>query len=280
MDIQQYISSGIIEACALGKASAEDMRKLLTLSAQYPEIKKEWEEAQETLEDFANLHAVPPPDFLKEKIWEALNHDVEDDIIPESNNLDFSNQKEHTAFLTPKDSKTKPFYKYLVAASLLFLIGSVAINLLLWDKNKEIENKFSLLNEEKQKEFALNKEYQSTIESYQKSMDLLSKPFVKSVPLAGVGDHSQYNALVIWDTNSKDVYLSLNDLPEPPKGKQYQLWGIVDGKPVDAGVYPLGNRTMQKMKPMENVALFAITLEDEGGVPSPTMDEMYVAGKS
>ena len=85
---------------------------------------------------------------------------------------------------------------------------------------------------------------------------------------------------MIWDTNSKDVYLSLNDLPKPPKGKQYQLWGMVDGKPVDAGVYPLGNHTMQKMKPMENVALFAITLEDEGGVPSPTMDEMYVAGKS
>lgn len=273
MDIQQYISSGIIEACVLGNASAEDMLELASLAAQYPEIKKEWDECQATIEEYATLHATPPPAFLKDKIWAILSEEAE------INSIDAPNERESMPFQRENESKSQRFYKYLVAASLLLLAGSATFNFLLLDKNKENEKRFAALDEQQQKEIAINQEIQSKIESYQKSMELLSKPFVKTVPLAGVGTHTQYNALVIWDTQSKEVYLSLKDLPEPPKGKQYQLWGMVDGKPVDAGVYSIGNKSMQKMKQMDNVSLFAVTLEDEGGVPTPNMDQMYVAGK-
>ena len=48
-------------------------------------------------------------------------------------------------------------------------------------------------------------------------------------------------ATVYWDTKSKDVYLIVNNLPEPPSDRQYQLWAIVDGQPVDAGVFDVQN---------------------------------------
>ena len=71
-----------------------------------------------------------------------------------------------------------------------------------------------------------------------------------------------------------------NSLPTPAQGKQYQLWAIQDGKPVDLGMLPsvATNDTLLKMKTIENPQAFAITLEQEGGVPSPTMSEMYVMG--
>jgi anti-sigma-K factor RskA len=66
-----------------------------------------------------------------------------------------------------------------------------------------------------------------------------------------------------------------------PTGKQYQLWAIVDGKPVDAGMIATkkGIYHIQKMKSFGSVQAFAITLEKAGGSPIPTMDEMIVQAK-
>ena len=43
-------------------------------------------------------------------------------------------------------------------------------------------------------------------------------------------------ATVYWDTTSKDVYLLVNNLPKPASDKQYQLWALLDGKPIDVGM--------------------------------------------
>jgi anti-sigma-K factor RskA len=63
-----------------------------------------------------------------------------------------------------------------------------------------------------------------------------------------------------------------------PPGKQYQLWAIVDGKPVDAGM--VGDcEGLCKMKVINRAEAFAITLEKEGGSSAPTLTAMYVMGK-
>ena len=83
---------------------------------------------------------------------------------------------------------------------------------------------------------------------------------------------------VYWHT-SKKVFLEIKNLPDAPTGKQYQLWAIVDGKPVDMGMYSAKeDSTVQEMKSVDNAQAFAITLEKEGGNATPTMEEMYVMG--
>jgi anti-sigma-K factor RskA len=85
-------------------------------------------------------------------------------------------------------------------------------------------------------------------------------------------------ATVFWDKRSKDVYLMPNKLPAPSAGKQYQLWALINGKPVDAGVID-GNCTgLCKMKNIPNAQGFAITLENQGGSPVPTLTQLIVAG--
>jgi anti-sigma-K factor RskA len=70
-------------------------------------------------------------------------------------------------------------------------------------------------------------------------------------------------------------------LPQAPADKQYQLWAIVDGVPQDAGVITKNDKTIriQKMKSFGNIKVnaFAITLEKEGGNPTPK-GQMYVLG--
>ena len=87
---------------------------------------------------------------------------------------------------------------------------------------------------------------------------------------------------VYWDTTSKDVYLMVNNLPKPASDKQYQLWALINGQPVDLGMLQYeGGKThpLVKMKGVQHAQAFAITLEPKGGSPNPTMDQMYVVGK-
>ncbi|ULT23339.1 anti-sigma factor [Sphingobacterium sp. E70] len=76
------------------------------------------------------------------------------------------------------------------------------------------------------------------------------------------------------------MYLNLEQMPVAPKGKQYQLWAMVDGKPVNAGVFPLDAKVdgTSKMLDIPKAQAFAITLEDEGGKDVPTLSELYVMG--
>ena len=86
-------------------------------------------------------------------------------------------------------------------------------------------------------------------------------------------------ATVYWHTKSKDVYLLVNNLPQPPSDRQYQLWAIVDGKPVDAGVFDIQNsQGLLRMKNMPRAQIFAVTLEKRGGSTTPE-GPMYVLGK-
>ena len=79
--------------------------------------------------------------------------------------------------------------------------------------------------------------------------------------------------------NTGEVFIDPSNLPDVPKGMQYQLWAIVDGKPVDGGLIKSDNKShIQKMKSFGRAEAFAVTLETEGGNPTPK-GNMYVMGK-
>jgi anti-sigma-K factor RskA len=98
--------------------------------------------------------------------------------------------------------------------------------------------------------------------------------------MKGVAKSPESMAMVYWNTESKEVFIELKSLPVPEEGKQYQLWAIVDGKPVDAGMITLSEEesSLHRMKDFESAQAFAITLEKQGGSPTPTLSEMYVMG--
>ncbi|MBC7451845.1 MAG: anti-sigma factor, partial [Cytophagales bacterium] len=100
------------------------------------------------------------------------------------------------------------------------------------------------------------------------------------VALKGVPLSPSSGALVFWNKQSNEVYIDIQSLPDPPAGMQYQLWALDNGVPVDAGVFTANNTlsTFQKMKGIKNAQAFAVTLEKEGGVASPTLSAMYVLG--
>ena len=277
MDIQQYISSGIIEAYVLGIASDEEVRELELLSAQHPEVAAAIEAQQQLMEDFSSSYAVAPPPGLKEQIWAELEKKDTGNAIPFA---PVNNPAVTTGTGNNKDAgNARPLYRPLAAAVALLAI-SLIFNFIYWQQAKSTEQELAVLKTEQDKIIAGNRDMQQQMEQANRNMQMMLDPAMKPVHLAGVGTHTANNAMLLWDSRTKEVFLSMKDLPKPPSGKQYQLWAIVDGKPVDAGVYNMDAKNpMQKMKVIPAAQMFAITLEQEGGSPTPTLTEMYVAGK-
>lgn len=73
MEIKEYIESGALEAYVMGSASDLEIEELLSLKAQYPEVKEALTEVEEDLERIARNMAISPPPGTWMKIEKEIN---------------------------------------------------------------------------------------------------------------------------------------------------------------------------------------------------------------
>ena len=94
--------------------------------------------------------------------------------------------------------------------------------------------------------------------------------------LAGLDAASGARARVYRDPRRGEVLLVVDRLPSASQGRVYELWGIVGGKPLPAGVFdtgPDGDGYLITALPDAadaTVDVWAVTEEPAGGVPQPT----------
>lgn len=274
MNSKEYISSGILESYILGHASPEEAGILECVMKNNTEVREAFEEAQKTFEMLATAQAVTPPNDLKSKIWDRIQQQekvelpVEKPIIPIQTNVQQSPVK--AEIRETKSEKKGNWKNFAIAASLLFLVSTGA-NLYWMNSQSEMKEEMAnMKNENQSKNLAM--------QNMQQKLDVVANPDMKKIVLAGVEKHPEAKATVLWDANSKDVYLSVNNLPKAPEGMQYQLWAIEDGKPVSAGMYSEDKDMKIALANITKAQAFAITLEKKGGSEAPTMENMYVMG--
>jgi anti-sigma-K factor RskA len=275
LDIKAYISSGIIESYVLGLASEEEVSILNCIRKNNVEVEQAIAEAEKTLEDLADIQAMTMPASLKQDIWNRLN--AENLVAPDGssegqeNGLDNNTERLVSNAQGNKTLHLKS-YRWAIAASVL-LVLSVGVNVLFYRQTNEVKDQLTQTN------LSFDQQ-QANLAILQDKWRLVQNPAIKTIPLKGVENKPNLQALVFWDQVSKTVYLSLEQMPTAPKGKQYQLWAMVDGKPVNAGVFPLDAKTdgASKMLDIPKAQAFAITLEDEGGKDVPTLSELCVMG--
>jgi len=110
-------------------------------------------------------------------------------------------------------------------------------------------------------------------------LGVIDNPAFKRVVMKGTDNAPTATAYVYWNESSNEVYLSIQNMKALAQENQYQLWAIVDGKPVDAGVFDGNPKDLLKMKNIAGgAATFAVTVEPRGGKESPTLSTMQVVG--
>jgi anti-sigma-K factor RskA len=90
---------------------------------------------------------------------------------------------------------------------------------------------------------------------------------------AAQGDvsYASSHVIVAWDPVQHRGVVSMQDLPMPPAGHDYQLW-VLDPKapsPISAGLIT-GSRSFDVAPVSTTNPGFAVSLEPSGGRPSPT----------
>lgn len=270
MNIQEYIASGVLESYVLGLASEKEVAEVEQLALKHPEIKAELRAIEGALESYAFANAQTPPAHLQSKIWEKIAAESEE---KQTKVIDFDSGKE--VDLTQQQApKLTGFYgSYLRIAASVALLGSLLANIYFATQWNETKSNLSLAINENIKLQKNSKLQEGTMQANE--VNLLMNPETKMSKLVGQKGAENSTVVLAWDTKTNQVYLVRGNLPTPPAGMQYQLWAIVDDKPMDAGVFDIKNST-QELKKVPPAKAFAVTLEKQGGSTAPTSDIMVM----
>jgi len=261
MEQDNFIESGILEAYAIGIATADEVIQTSKLLVENKTVKDELDEIEICLERLAHYFAIEPD---KKRKTQIENQIFMGEDTPE--NLS------RNSFL--ETSRHKMFQWWSVAASVaLLLTGSFAF----WGYRNLLNTQESLSQAKAEYEL-LSFENKKLYEDQKKMTSLgnyLSNEGAVQVILSST-QKDLMKATIFWNPKNHEIWLIGSNLPPLPAGKQYQMWGIVSGKPVDAGVFDASSSgsMMVPMKPMESPTTFAITIENQGGSKSPTMNAM------
>ncbi|WP_310393192.1 anti-sigma factor [Hymenobacter sp.] len=284
-NIQDYIESGILEQYALGELSAAEQTAVETLAASHPEIEAELQQVQAAFGFYAEAHAVTPPAGMRERV---LGHVLAQIAAPAPNNAlradvdAVAHANSQAAAPAPAASANvvrsitsaplAPTARstWAVAASVA-LILSLGANALLYSQWKDASTDLVALQND-QARFATTT--QVTEKQLRQENEVLRSDEFRAVALAGTKDAPAARARVLFNPASHQVYLDVKNLPALPAGKQYQLWALDNGKPVDAGMLAANTATgdeLQQMKDINSAQAFALTVEPVGGSAGPTM---------
>ncbi|HJT72856.1 MAG TPA: anti-sigma factor [Chitinophaga sp.] len=261
MNLQEYISTGIVESYVLGLASEEESREFEELSAKYPEILAIKRAFEEDLEKHTlSTAAIPPPADGKLRFLETIGTN------PSNNQSKIVNMENNGTTPMRKNNGSR----FTTAAAVILLAGCAWFAYRSNIQKEELKDLKAKLNTA---DSVLNQ-----IAAEQKTA---KEHTVNVVNMVGTEAAPKSSANVFWDSTSQNVYMVVKNMPKLPNDKQYQLWALIDGKPKDLGVFDVSDQKfIIKMKNTQKADAFAITIEQKGGSPSPTLEKMQSMGKT
>jgi anti-sigma-K factor RskA len=225
MNVTEYIASGILESYVMGAVSDQERREVECLSSIYPQIKQELDQLAATFEQYALAHSIEPPTSVKDKLLQQLEFDqqpIQTIVRP-----------------LPVDTPATRTYTYrttwVVAASVGLLL--LLFSFFLLSRLRSSEQALASLqktNTAMQVDFRQLKDRQVRD---QQRLAVLQRAGMRVIQLRGNQNAPNGDMLVYWNTQTRQVSVDIKSLPALPSGQQYQLWSMVDGKPVDAGVF-------------------------------------------
>lgn len=261
MNIEEYISSGIIESYVLGLASDEERAEFERLCIIHPQLVEERNKFELLLEKHALANSVPAPAFTGMQLLETITS-------PQAS-------PDETIAFTPKKAWLgAKAIRYLVAACVIMLLGFGYLFYKLQLQNR------NLVNANKQLQARFNST-DSVLSSIVEAKKVLKSNSLSLVEMKDNPGAVATSANIYWDSASAAVYMIVRDLAPLPPTKQYQLWALIDGKPKDLGVFDAtGGKVILKMKDCKKAEAFSITIEPKGGNTNPSPNSIKLTGKT
>ncbi len=259
--MSEYISSGILEAYALGELSEKEKAEVEKDLLAYPELMAELNRIEDAQERLLLKAAVIPPASVRAGLIERIG-------------------KQSASVAELNKGRQISFWRLAAAASISIAIVASYFAFMYYERWKASESNLATLVAQNQKIAQDYNQVNERIDRMENDLKVMDNPNFQRVIMTGTPNAPGAMASVYWNEKTKEVYLSIQNMKELARDNQYQLWAIIDGKPVDAGVFDGNFAGLHKMKSVDKGAvLFAVTVEPRGGKPSPTMETMQVKGE-
>jgi len=279
LDINEYISSGILEQYVLGSVSSKEKQEVECMASIYPEIKSELEALQSTLEIFALQSEVSPPPKLKGEVLRAIaevDQIKDDDISSASKVAKPSSDHAQVIRLSRRWAAVGAVLIVSSLAALMFFNYESQENLIAL--KDELNQNDQIISEQAQNLEALRQDYGqlASVNS------VLTNPNTQRVEMQGTEMFPDGVAQVYWNTEDQQIVMDRGNMPPPPEDQDYQLWAIVDGTPTSLGVYPWSEESSEPAfmsGEIEKASAFAVTIEPKGGSETPTLSKLFVIGE-
>jgi len=180
-----------------------------------------------------------------------------------------------------KDNSHALTYKYLIAACLASLIISTFASYFFYDKWSEAEDRYMAVVTDKN---AIAQKYAQEKNAFDKifgDLSILRDENAKVFTLQATDSTKRYLARVYWNRYTHETYIDIISLPAPSDStKQYQLWALQGGQPVDAGIFRIdADENIQRAKAVMNADTWCVSLEPKGGSTAPTPDQVLLVSK-
>lgn len=261
MNVEAYIASGILEAYAQGELSAAERAEVESNLARFPELRKELAAIEETQEALLQRVAIRPRDSVKTSILAAIDAKAGRKTVP----------------LT--SGAADRVWKLAAAAAVAIAVISSYLAYDYWNKWKKSEVALSELIARNQQVAEDYNNVNQRLDRMEQDLNVINNPAFQRIVMKGTDNAPSALASVYWNETTREVYLSIQEMKDLSAETQYQLWAIIDGKPVDAGVFDMTKGSLLRMRDIKGAATtFAVTIEPKGGKPAPSMETMQVAG--
>lgn len=256
MDNKEYIESGILELFVFGSLNEQENKEVQEMATKHQDIHDEIVAIEKAV---INLSQSVAP-HLSAKNYEQIRQKLL--------------EKHNVIQMKPTQSRSylgwaASIVMLLGAGFMYFQMNSSKTELL--NKNKELENSVTVLEGKKK--------------ATESILDVIRDQNNTVVALAGQAVSPTSYAKAYYNKQTKEVYIDAAGLPEPPKGKVYQIWAL-KLQPVltPTSIGLLENFTAEetrvfKVENADGAEAFGITLEPTGGSASPTMEQLYTLGK-
>jgi len=270
VNIKEYIESGILEAYVLGALTEGERAAVEADMVMYPELAQEIAAIEAAMQSFAEANAEEPPAHMQQQIWNAIQQQSAPQSVPESQPAQEAKPQPKVVEFAPPAAPARPTWQR--AAVWAAVAVSVLTNFMLLSQRNKTKDEIAQMTSQMD---SLKASQQQVLAEYKKGRDMLVDTGMKTVVMRSMQPGKEMTGMMFWSKTTGESYLTIHAMPMPEKGKQYQLWVIQDGKPVSMGVIDnnlVANAGMMYKIPMQvkGGQAFAISLEKEGGNPTPT----------
>ncbi len=280
MDTKKYIESGILELYVAGALSAEENKAVTELINTHPELKEEVIKIEKAIMALTSATAPMNARFSFETIKVKIENNTNNSNIKPLETKNNIQEEEVKIIPISTEQNRSNWLMYSGWAASLVLTGG-----LIWALNNNADLNHQLEQTSTEKTFLQQQisDIGTRLERVSKIVNLLRDKNVISIPLNGQTVSPESYAKVYWNKQQSEVYVDVQGLPTPPKGKAYQVWSLKMSPltPTSLGVIDdlvLNNDKIIILKNMNSSEAFGITLEPEGGSLTPSLDQLYALG--